>query len=217
MEFLKKLCPVIYVLTSFFSGTAGFFLKHVETGKCIYDTKIVQSRYRPPTGGERTLHFLELSDNCLHPASQFKFLDNGAVLKLNVPGCLQGVYKYGTGYQLHMLYIHTDTHNINDVACVNNNAVTQTSWGGLQIRYDRHGNQFRCFRPRTSKELLDNQAVDPYLKMAGCNFAPKKQFHFGKCYFVLNSYFGRPKFKTHQNILNIHKLLKNMVSQLRKT
>ncbi|XP_046858365.1 uncharacterized protein LOC124451807 isoform X2 [Xenia sp. Carnegie-2017] len=170
---------LVYNFAFLLQGTAGFFLKHVETGKCIYDTKKVQSRHRPPSGGERTLHFLELSDNCLHPASQFKYLDNGALLKLNVTGCLQGVYKTGNGYYLDMLYIHTDTHNINDVACVSNNAVTQTSWGGLQIRFDRHGNQFRCFRPRTSKELLDNQAVDPYLKMAGCNSAPKKQFHFG--------------------------------------
>ncbi|XP_046857058.1 receptor-type tyrosine-protein phosphatase S-like isoform X7 [Xenia sp. Carnegie-2017] len=170
---------LVYNFAFLLQGTAGFFLKHVETGKCIYDTKIVQSRYPPPTGGERTLHFLELSDNCLHPASQFKFLNNDALLKLNVPGCLQGVYKAGNSYYLDMLYIHTDTHNINDVACVNNNAVTQTSWGGLATRYDRAGYQFRYLRPRTSKELKDIQGVDPYLKMASCKFTPKKQFHFG--------------------------------------
>ena len=167
-------------------GVLGFFLKNVETGKCIYDTKIVQSRYRPPTGGERTLHFLELSDNCLHPASQFKFLDNGAVLKLNVPGCLQGVYKWGTGYQLDMLYIHTDTHNITDVACVSNNAVTQTSWGGLATRYDRAGYQFRCLQPNTSHRLKYYPGIDLFLKMANCNDATNKRFHFGKLSFFLS-------------------------------
>ncbi|XP_046858355.1 uncharacterized protein LOC124451786 [Xenia sp. Carnegie-2017] len=97
--------------------TTGFFLKHVETGKCIYDTEKIQSSL-----GARTLRFLELSHNCLHPASQFKFLVNSAIMKLNVPSCLQGVHKWVNGYRLDVLYIHTDTHNINYVACVNNNA-----------------------------------------------------------------------------------------------
>ncbi|XP_046858728.1 receptor-type tyrosine-protein phosphatase T-like [Xenia sp. Carnegie-2017] len=105
--------------------------------------------------------------------------DNSAILKLNVPGCLQGVNKWGTGYRLDMLYIHNDARNINEAACVNNNAVKQTSWGGLQMRYYRAGNQFQCLRPRTSKELQDNQGVHPYLKMASCKSAPKNQFHFG--------------------------------------
>ena len=60
------------------SGAAGFFVKHVQTGMCINDTSKIQSKGH----AWGTLYFVELSHNCLDPAAQFRFRDNGAMLNL---------------------------------------------------------------------------------------------------------------------------------------
>ena len=62
----------------------------METGKCINDTaKVI---YKGSSWGNES--DLELVDNCLDSASQFRFRDNGAMLNLKRQGCLNARYKY---------------------------------------------------------------------------------------------------------------------------
>ena len=140
---------------------------------CIYDAKLTQ-----PISKTLDLRYLELSDKCLDPASQFKFLENGAVLKLNVPGCLEEV-ESATDYDLHMLGIVTDTSIISDGACADNEAVAQTSWGGLRTRSYRPVKSSSCVLPGTSQGLKDTLGIDPYLRLAVCKDEENKRFHFG--------------------------------------
>ena len=64
----------LFTLKFYFSGAFGFFVKHVQTGMCINDTRKIQ-------GNEAwgNLTFVELFSNCLDPAAQFRFRDNGAM------------------------------------------------------------------------------------------------------------------------------------------
>ena len=111
----------------FVSGAACFFVKHVQTGMCIHDTRILQSY-----GSWGNLSFVELSNNCLDPAAQFRFLDNSAMLNLKRKGCFEGTRRGGNGYWLPMLYLIVTTNPLNNCRD-RDHAITQTPWGGLSV------------------------------------------------------------------------------------
>ena len=73
-------------------------MKHVQTGMYINVTRLLQA---DESWGN--LSFVELSNNCLDPAAQFRFLDNGAMLNLERKGCLEATSRFGSG--LDMLYM----------------------------------------------------------------------------------------------------------------
>ena len=127
---------------------------------------------------------METSDDCFDQASQFNFRDTGAILKINIPGCLQAVDKCTSNEgTLRLLVIHTDNKNNIDDLCSDNNAVTQTSWGGLRLWFWRT-DQLLCLVPATSNEFKNKYGVDPYLKTTDCNEGTEKRFHFGKFFFI---------------------------------
>ena len=161
---------------------------------CINDTSIIQSR-----GSWGNLTFVELSNDCLDPAAQFRFRDNGAMLNLKRKGCLAALYK-STDF-LDMFYIYVDAVSLDSSACAQKpeenlfRAVSQTSWGGLFVYYsgfprfaDRRGNlrpsrPFRnwCAFLETYRPFSENYGIDPYIGLTtDCNDAEDKRFHFGK-------------------------------------
>ena len=167
----------------------------MQTGLCINDTGIVQSL--GSTWGK--LLFLELSDNCLDPASQFRFRDNGAMLNLKRKGCLWAGYKYhGYGYHLGTFYLYVDAISLHRSACAQNpdrniyRAITQTTWGGLSVYYSGYGKtsfQTWCAVKGHDTRLVKNAGIDPYLKLMTCSDAPEKRFHFGTfCIIFFASY-----------------------------
>ena len=104
---------------------------------CINDTSITKIEIGSSWGN---LSFVELSNNCLDPAAQFRFRDNGAMLNLKRQGCLAALYKAGSGYYLDMFYIYV-SDNLELEACAQNSenkrVITQTHWGGLSLLYRR--------------------------------------------------------------------------------
>jgi hypothetical protein len=133
---------------------------------------------------------VELSNNCLDPASQFRFRDNGAMLNLKRQGCLVAFRRYGSGYKLHMFYIYVDAVSLDTDACAQKpdkgiyRAITQTSWGGLSVYYRRHyTHSFEpwCASTGSHRELASEQGIDPYVGLTiPCTDAPNKRFRFGK-------------------------------------
>ena len=160
-------------------------MKHVKTEMCIIDTKIIQSR-----GSYGNFSFVELSNNCLDPAGQFRFRDNGAMLSLKRPGCLFPTLKAGSGYLLDMFYLYVNSKGLDTEACrerVDRNtdpAITQTPWGGLSLRYTRDRRrtlETMCVVPKTDQRLANNQGIDPYIGWTrDCTDAENKHFSFGK-------------------------------------
>ena len=165
-------------------------MKHVKTGMCINDTSKIQSGIGSSWG---TLSYVELSNNCLDPAAQFRFRDNGAMLNLKRQGCFAALYKAGSGYYLDMFYIYVGAVSLDSGACAQKpdqniyRAITQTSWGGLSVYYARSPKsssssfQTRCAVPTTYQPLATNQGIDQYIKVTtNCNDAENKRFNFGK-------------------------------------
>ena len=139
-------------------------MKHVQTGMCINDTRIIQANEY-----WGNLSFVELSNNCLHPAAQFRFRDNGAMLNLKRPGCLFPFYR--SNNKLVVFYIYVSSGGLDTDAC--SAPVTQTSWGGLSVIYKESK---QCAVPKTSSILK----IDPYIGLLECNDAENKRFNFGK-------------------------------------
>jgi hypothetical protein len=155
-------------------GVSCFFVKHVQTGMCINDTRIIHTG---ESWGNLTL--VELSNNCLDPAAQFRFLANSAMFNLERKGCFEGTARDARlGYQLPMLYLLLATNpsqNCRD----RDHAITQTPWGGLSVYYI-HEKGTRCAVPKTDKALAD-AGIDPYIGLTtNCNDAEDKRFNFGK-------------------------------------
>ena len=151
-------------------------MKHVQTGLCINDTRLLQS---DETWGN--LSFVELSNNCLDPDAQFRFRDTGAMFNLKRKGCFEATFRGGIGYYLDMLYMLLATDPSNN--CVQNQAVTQTSWGGLSVYYKGYGKstfQTWCVVPSTNCGI-ENQGIDLYVGLTtNCNDAEDKRFNFGE-------------------------------------
>ena len=160
----------------FSPGAACFFVKHVQTGMCINATRILQAN---ETWG--TLSFVELSNNCLDPAAQFRFLDNSAMLNLERKGCFEGTKRGSYGYNIPMLYLLVATDpsaNCRD----KDHAITQTSWGGLSVYYEVPNIKGTwCAVPKTHEALATNRGIDPYIRLTtNCANAEDKRFNFGK-------------------------------------
>ena len=96
-------------------------MKHVQTGMCINDTRIIQTN---ESWGN--LSFVELSNNCLDPAAQFRFLDNSAMFNLKRKGCFEGTARRVSASLLPMLYLLLATNPSRN--CRQDHAITQTSW-----------------------------------------------------------------------------------------
>ena len=136
------------------------------------------------------LSFVELSNNCLDPAAQFRFRDNGAMLNLKRQGCLWAGYKSRFGYYLDMFYLYVGAFSLDRSACAQKpdqniyRAIAQTTWGGLSVYYKGNGKssfQTWCAVNGHYKELAENQGIDLYVKLTtSCTDAPDKRFHFGK-------------------------------------
>jgi hypothetical protein len=135
-----------------------------------------------------TLTFVELSNNCLDPIAQSRFRDNSAMLNLKRKGCFEGTLRSGTGYDLPMLYLLLPTNP--SANCTQIHAITQTSWGGLSVYYNRPSDRTRCAVPKTYDELATNQGIDTYIGLTtNCNVAEDKRFNFGKLFlFVCSSF-----------------------------
>ena len=152
---------------------------------CINDTSIIQSR-----GSWGSLSFVELTNNCLDPAAQFRFRDNGAMLNLKRQGCLSALYKGGSGYRLDMFYIYV-SDNLEAEACAQDStkkrAINQTLWGGLILHYKRSLRDpfvIKCAVPKTHEDLAKYQGIDPYIGLTtNCSDAEDKRFKFGKFLF----------------------------------
>jgi hypothetical protein len=171
-------------LFCFVLGAACFFVKHVQTGMCINDTRIIQDN---EYWGNLT--YVELSNNCLDPAAQSRFLDNNAMFNLERKGCFEGTRRAGTGYYLPMLYLLVATNRSGNCRD-QDHAITQTSWGGLYYVYYGPDKQTRCAVPRTYQQLATNQGIDPYIALTtDCADAEDKRFNFGKLFLFVCSQF----------------------------
>jgi hypothetical protein len=137
---------------------------------------VVQAYY--PWG---SLSFVELSNNCLDPAAQFRFLDNSAMFNLERTGCLEATRRKTTGgYNLPMLYLLHATNPSSN--CRDNQAITQTSWGGLSV-FQIPSEYSRCAISGKDGRLATNQGIDPYIGLTpNCNDAEDKRFNFGKLF-----------------------------------
>ena len=154
---------------------------------CINDTSIIQSQEGSSMGN---VSYVELSNNCLDPAAQFRFRDNGAMLNLKRQGCLAVFYRWGTGYRLSMFYIYVDAVSLDTSTCAQKpdqniyRAITQTTWGGLSVYYRttwKKPFQPWCAVNGRNSRLADDQGIDPYIGLTtSCTDAPNKRFNFGK-------------------------------------
>ena len=154
----------------------------MQSGMCINDTRIIQT---DQYWGNLT--FVELCNNCLDPAAQFRFLDNTAMFNLKRKGCFEGTSRLSApGYNIPMLYLLLTANpslNCRD----KEHAITQTSWGGLSVYYipDK---RTRCAVPKTDDGLATNLGIDPYIGLTtNCNDAEDKRFNFGKLFLFLCS------------------------------
>jgi hypothetical protein len=187
--------PVIFF--AFFSGTACFFVKWFSSyyygstsGRCISDTGQIQS-----SGSWGNLSFLDISSNCLDPAAQFRFRDNGAMLNLKRQGCLAAFNKNHYGYNLDMFYLYVDSVSLDTAACAQKpnesiyRAITQTLEGGLSVYYrgkDKSSFQTWCALYAYNSQLYRNYGINRYMGLSTrCHFIYSDQkFIFGK--YMLN-------------------------------
>ncbi|XP_046858346.1 uncharacterized protein LOC124451782 [Xenia sp. Carnegie-2017] len=91
--------------------TNGFFIKHVQSGLCVYDYS------------GRSLKF---SWDCFDMRAQFKFLQSGSILKLDSKSCISW-----TGVISELLLSNWYE------GCGAIYAITQTYWGGLFFSRDK--------------------------------------------------------------------------------
>jgi hypothetical protein len=166
----------------FVSGAACFFVKHVQTGMCIHETEVIQDTY-----SWGILFFVELSNNCLDPAAQSRFLDNSAMFNLKRKSCFEATSRGGLyGYLLPMLYFLNATNPASNCRDTEH-AITQTSWGGLSVYYlpNKHT---QCAVPGKDVRLATNQGIDTYIGLTtDCTDAEDKRFNFGKLFLFVCS------------------------------
>ena len=152
----------IYLFLCFVSGAACFFVKHVQTGMCINATSKIHVNAQ---WGK--LFAVELSNNCLDPAVQFRFLENSAMFNLERKGCFEGKSSV-----LYFLLATNPSLNCRD----RDHAITQTSWGGLSV-YSKPSKQTPCAVPTTNT----------YIGLTTCNDTEDKRFNFGKLFLFVCS------------------------------
>ena len=112
------------------------FRYRYTSGGCIKDTGQIQSN-----GSWGNLSFLTRSRDCLNPAAQFRFRDNGAMLNLKRQGCLAAFNKSDSGEDLAMFYLYVDSVSLDTAACAQKSnegiyrAIRQTPEGALSVYY----------------------------------------------------------------------------------
>ncbi|XP_046857075.1 uncharacterized protein LOC124450443 isoform X2 [Xenia sp. Carnegie-2017] len=139
----------------------GFFIKHVQSGKCIYDTGAEYSRY-PRNIPIHLTYYLNLTKNCFDSTAQFKFHQSGSILKLNREGCLNG-----ERVLQDLLLIYEKKGDI-AAPCNEANALTQTFQGGI---FTADFNKC-AVPPGYIKRHV-------YMGIAQCNDEEDQRFHFG--------------------------------------
>ncbi|XP_046858340.1 uncharacterized protein LOC124451778 isoform X2 [Xenia sp. Carnegie-2017] len=137
--------------------TNGFFIKHVQSGKCINDTGMTLFGNFYGIG-----YYLNLTNNCFDPTTQFKFHQSGSILKPNRQGCL-----VGDRQREDLFLIYENKGNI-AAACNDANALTQTFQGGI---FTSDFNKC-AVPPGYIKRHV-------YMGIAKCNNEEDQQFHFG--------------------------------------
>jgi hypothetical protein len=172
---------IFIFLFCFVSGAACFFVKHVQTAMCIHVTSLLQTE---ESWGNFT--FVELSNNCLDPAAQFRFVNNSAMLNLKRKGCFEGTARGGSGHYLPMLYMLLTRDPSNN--CRNkDHAIAQTSWGGLYVYFISNKRTW-CAVPGKHGRLATIQGIFPYIRLtADCTNAEDKRFNFGKLFLFVCS------------------------------
>ena len=155
------------LLNFFVPDTTGFFVKHVQTGMCINDTSIIITK-----GSWGNMSYLELSNNCLDLAAQFRFVNTSAMLNLKRPGCLHPLH--GENPNFLALWVASFSEIELGNSCSQKLAITQTSWGGLSIKPSR------CAEPKTDQRFAD-QGINSYVGLnQDCNDNQNRRFNFGK-------------------------------------
>ena len=137
-------------------------MKHVQTGMCIHVTSVPHV-----TASWGNLSYVELSNNCLDPAAQFRFLDNSAMFNLERKSCFEGKLSV-----LYFLLAADPSGNCRD----RDHAITQTSWGGLSV-YEVDSGQTWCAVPKTNT----------YIGLTTCSDTENKRFNFGKLFLFVCS------------------------------
>ena len=163
-----------YLLNFFVPDTTSFFVKHVKTGMCVNDTSIIIEK--DESWGN--MSFLELSNNCLDPTAQFRFVDTNAMLNLKRPGCLHPLYTKSNRLDLLGLWVASVSEIEQGKSCNQKLAITQTSWGGLSVQYDRSGRNSRtsCENPKTDQGLA-NQGINSYTGLTtNCSHNQNERF-----------------------------------------
>ena len=185
-----------------FSGAACFFVKRFSSsytarGYCFKDTGQIQSN-----GSWGNLSFLGFSYyNCLDPAAQFRFRDNGAMLNLKRRGCLAAFHMNGSGYDLDMFYLYVDSVSLDKAACAQKpnegiyRAIKQTPHGRLSVFYkgkDKSSFETWCGTHTSAYEtpLYKNYRIGYAIGLTTpCERHYSTRFIFGKC--LLNNIFVR--------------------------
>ena len=158
----------------------------MKTGKCIKDTA---NEILGKGSDWGTMSDVTLVTNCLDPASQFRFRENGAMLNLERQGCLTASFKWRTVGHFDMFFIFVDAVSLDRYVCAQNpsldiyRVITQTSGGALS-QYYKGGNPrtyaTRCAEPKTDTGFA-KQGLDPYIAATTqCNDSSNKIFNFGK-------------------------------------
>ena len=174
------------LLNFFVPDTTGFFVKHVQTGMCINDTSIIYSK-----GSWGNMSYLELSNNCLDPAAQFRFVDTSAMLNLKRHGCIHPLRN------LLLLYVASVSGIELGYSCNDDLAITQTSWGGLSTKSSR------CAEPKTYQRFAD-QGINSYIGLnQDCNDNQNRRFNFGK---ILVSSHTLPFCDIKQKLYTVHEI-----------
>ena len=178
------------LLNFFVPDTTGFFVKHVQTGMCINDTSIIYDK-----GSWGNMTYLELSNNCLDPAAQFRFVDTSAMLNLKRPGCVFPLPNHNPD-RLALWVASFSEINLGN-SCNDGLAITQTSWGGLSTKPSR------CAEPKTDQRFAD-QGINSYIGLnQDCNDNQNRRFNFGK---ILVSSHTLPFYDIKQKLYTVHEI-----------
>ena len=182
-----------YLLNLFVPDTTGFFVKHVKTGMCINDTSII---IRKGSWGNTT--FLDLSNNCLDPAAQFRFVDTSAMLNLKRPGCLHPLP--GSLALWVASFSQIELGN----SCNDDLAINQTSWGGLSTKPSR------CAEPKTD-DRFTHRGINSYIGLnQDCDDNQNRRFNFGK---ILVSSHTLPFYDIKQKIYTVYEIKCSLMNE----
>ena len=132
---------------------------------CINDTSTMSGR-----GSWGNMSYLELSNNCLDPAAQFRFVDTSAMLNLKRYGCLHPLPSNNPDWLA--LWVASISQIELGNSCNDGLAITQTSWGGLSTKPSR------CAEPKTDQRFA-GRGINSYIGFnQECNDNQNRRFNF---------------------------------------